>query len=112
MGLLSLHHPIFDRWKGCLAILGTWVCLHIDCIMVVVYAPQEANKKRKLWKEISNLLSSYDILSIVLGDFNEVRSGNERLGSSLCLHGTRRFNEFISQVVFVIFLWVVKDLQE
>lgn len=65
--------------------------------MVVVYAPQEANKKRKLWKEISNLLSSYDILSIVLGDFNEVRSGNERLGSSLCLHGTRRFNEFISQ---------------
>lgn len=65
--------------------------------MIIVYAPQEPRKKRKLWKDLSNILDSHDQLSIVLGDFNEVRSTNERLGSSFCHRGARSFNHFISQ---------------
>ncbi|GKD27167.1 cytochrome P450 [Tanacetum coccineum] len=33
-------------------------------------------------------------LYIVLGDFNEVKSDNERLGTNFCIRGAKLFNEF------------------
>ncbi|GJY33455.1 cytochrome P450 [Tanacetum coccineum] len=40
-------------------------------------------------------------MSIILGDFNEVRSENERLGSLFCKAGAKHFNEFISNYELV-----------
>ncbi|GJY42770.1 RNA-directed DNA polymerase, eukaryota [Tanacetum coccineum] len=36
-------------------------------------------------------------LYIVLGDFNEVKSDNERLGTNFCIRGAKLFNEFIEK---------------
>ncbi|GJY77972.1 cytochrome P450 [Tanacetum coccineum] len=46
--------------------------------------------------DLRSLLTAHDSLSIVLGDFNEVRSPCERMGSSFCQRGADLFNEFIS----------------
>ncbi|GJX27101.1 beta-fructofuranosidase, insoluble isoenzyme 1-like protein isoform X2 [Tanacetum coccineum] len=60
-----------------------------------VYAPQALNRKKKLWLDIKALVQSQNCLSVVMGDFNEVRNKNERLGSHFCRRSASVFNEFI-----------------
>lgn len=55
-------------------------------------------KKRKLWSYLVNLINGSNSLSIVLGDFNEVRATNERLGTIFCPLGAKYFNDFIFEV--------------
>lgn len=80
--------------EGFLALIGTWTSLATKCLMIIVYAPQDLAKK-KLWLQVSNIINNSNILSIVLGDFNEVRSSSERMGSSFCPYGSNYFNQFI-----------------
>nr|GFA45866.1 RNA-directed DNA polymerase, eukaryota [Tanacetum cinerariifolium] len=61
----------------------------------VVYAPQEFEHKVALWNNLSNLVTNFNIPSLVFGDFNEVREEAERLGSVFCHRGDLAFNLFI-----------------
>ncbi|GJZ80757.1 cytochrome P450, partial [Tanacetum coccineum] len=60
------------------------------------YAPQDQRRKRKLWKDITQLISIHNTLTILLGDFNEVRNVDERKGTMFNLRGDSRFDNFIS----------------
>nr|GFA49058.1 RNA-directed DNA polymerase, eukaryota [Tanacetum cinerariifolium] len=51
--------------------------------------------KRTLWSYISELISRCDGEALLLGDFNEVQSADERLGSEFDHSGARSFNHFI-----------------
>ncbi|GJY70873.1 RNA-directed DNA polymerase, eukaryota [Tanacetum coccineum] len=79
-----------------IAIYGTWLPTNTKLLFVVVYAPQQASCKSMLWDYIAGLLNCWNGESIVLGDFNEVRSSNERRGSSFNPYSARRFDNFIS----------------
>nr|GFA64486.1 RNA-directed DNA polymerase, eukaryota [Tanacetum cinerariifolium] len=52
--------------------------------------------KRILWDYISGLITHWNGETIVLGDFNEVRSEDERFGSIFHQSYSREFNHFIS----------------
>nr|GFA16594.1 RNA-directed DNA polymerase, eukaryota [Tanacetum cinerariifolium] len=52
--------------------------------------------KRILWDYISGLITRWNGETIVLGDFNEVRSKDERFGSIFHQSYAREFNHFIS----------------
>ncbi|GJX32573.1 cytochrome P450 [Tanacetum coccineum] len=69
---------------GFLALTGKWLSIDIDCLFIVVYAPQALNRKKKLCLDIEALVQSENCLSVVMGDFNEVPNENERLGSHFC----------------------------
>ncbi|PWA94690.1 cytochrome P450 [Artemisia annua] len=79
-----------------LAIKGTWQSLETSCLMIIVYAPQSQAKKARLWSDLTNLILEHDNLTIVMGDFNEVRSSAERMGSVFDQNGALKFNEFIA----------------
>ncbi|PWA59349.1 cytochrome P450 [Artemisia annua] len=81
---------------GFLALLGTWVPINSPCLIIIVYAPQDLQTKKKLWLDIKGIIEANNILSIVMGDFNEVRSADERLGTVFCQRSASIFNEFIS----------------
>ncbi|GKB20026.1 cytochrome P450 [Tanacetum coccineum] len=81
--------------------LGTWQSLSVPCLMVVVYAPQSQAKKNKLWHDLASLINSHDNLSVVMGDFNEVRSPSERIGSIFNQIGASKFNKFIANASLV-----------
>ncbi|GKD86312.1 putative RNA-directed DNA polymerase, partial [Tanacetum coccineum] len=81
---------------GFLALIGRWRNVNIPCIFVVVYAPQEQRLKKELWLKLSRLILNNNTLTIVLGDFNEVRSQTECLGTIFDPRGALNFNEFIS----------------
>nr|GFA68121.1 RNA-directed DNA polymerase, eukaryota [Tanacetum cinerariifolium] len=79
-----------------IAIYGTWLPSNSKILFVVVYAPQQLSMKRSLWDYISSLLRRWNGDSIVMGDFNDVRCKEERLGSLFNPLGTRLFNQFIN----------------
>nr|GEY46032.1 RNA-directed DNA polymerase, eukaryota [Tanacetum cinerariifolium] len=87
------HVTISDNF---MAIYGLWNSNKSLVLFVVVYAPQSIALKRVLWEYISLLISRWDGETIVMGDFNEVRSSDERLGSVFNLSSARAFNSFIS----------------
>ncbi|PWA39952.1 Endonuclease/exonuclease/phosphatase [Artemisia annua] len=63
--------------EGYLAVLGNWLNITIRCLFIIVYAPQDQRRKRKLWYDLDHLISAHNSFTIVLGDFNEVRSADE-----------------------------------
>ncbi|GKC53638.1 cytochrome P450, partial [Tanacetum coccineum] len=53
-------------------------------------------KKKQLWLDLKAVIDSANVLSLVMGDFNVVRSQSERVGSNFCHRNASAFNEFIS----------------
>ncbi|GJX06992.1 RNA-directed DNA polymerase, eukaryota, reverse transcriptase zinc-binding domain protein [Tanacetum coccineum] len=94
VSMLRKNKVIVDE-DGFIAIYGEWINTQEACLMIVVYAPQDAIRKRSLWIRLNNLVLSFHATSIVLGDFNEVRFESERLGSTFCKYGVS--NHFIAK---------------
>ncbi|GKF66595.1 RNA-directed DNA polymerase, eukaryota, partial [Tanacetum coccineum] len=74
----------------------TWIPSNSKLLIISIYAPQSRSDKRLLWGYISSLISRWQGDSLVLGDFNEVRSEIERRGSVFNVYGAADFNDFIS----------------
>ncbi|GJZ64388.1 RNA-directed DNA polymerase, eukaryota [Tanacetum coccineum] len=78
------------------AIYGTWLPSNSKILFVVIYAPQQASCKRVLWDYVSSLLGRWNGEAIIMGDFNKVRSSDERRGSCFNPSSARRFDQLIS----------------
>lgn len=81
--------------EGYLAVVGSWKGKNGLVGFINIYGPQEVERKEILWKKISVIMESIDAAWCVFGDFNEVRSSDERLNSNVNLRGSNDFNEFI-----------------
>ncbi|GJS00006.1 RNA-directed DNA polymerase, eukaryota [Tanacetum coccineum] len=79
-----------------IALYGTWLPTNSKVLIVVIYAPQSNVLKRSLWDYISVLISRWKGETLMMGDFNEVRSADERFGSLFDQSGACDFNQFIS----------------
>nr|GFA25591.1 RNA-directed DNA polymerase, eukaryota [Tanacetum cinerariifolium] len=75
---------------------GLWIPNDVQVRWIMVYAPQNLLSKITLWSALSNLLDSWDGISVVMGDFNEVRDERERYGLVLCDRQAGIFHEFIT----------------
>nr|GFB60024.1 RNA-directed DNA polymerase, eukaryota [Tanacetum cinerariifolium] len=79
-----------------IAVYGTWMSTKSKILIITVYAPQSATEKRSLWQYIAHLINHWKGDCIVMGDFNEVRSAEKRLGSNFNVSGANDFNAFIA----------------
>ncbi|GJY54937.1 RNA-directed DNA polymerase, eukaryota [Tanacetum coccineum] len=102
-GILSVWNPnlfikesvtISDHF---LAIHDTWISSDTRTIIINVYAPQDLSDRKALWDYIKHFVDSWSGESIILEDFNEVRSENERLGFIFYENGANAFNHFITR---------------
>ncbi|GJV67690.1 RNA-directed DNA polymerase, eukaryota [Tanacetum coccineum] len=75
--------------------LRTWLPRNVKILLVAVYAPQQPGSKRALWDFLSNLVRRWNGEAIIMGDFNDVRTMDERLGSSFNVSSARCFDRFI-----------------
>ncbi|GKD75563.1 RNA-directed DNA polymerase, eukaryota, partial [Tanacetum coccineum] len=95
-----LHHVFHKDFVSVsdnfIALYGTWIPTKSKVLMIVIYAPQSPALKRVLWDYISSLISRWNGETVIMGDFNEVRSVDERLGSTFNHSSARVFNNFIS----------------
>nr|GEW67466.1 RNA-directed DNA polymerase, eukaryota [Tanacetum cinerariifolium] len=74
----------------------TWISNNSKVLIVVIYAPQSLSHKRVLWDYILSLIARWNGETIVIGDFNEVRSIDERFGLMFNQSNSRLFNYFIT----------------
>ncbi|GKC60500.1 RNA-directed DNA polymerase, eukaryota [Tanacetum coccineum] len=77
-------------------IQGVWIPSGKKTAIISIYAPQDIRDKKLLWEYLSLVISNWKGDVIVMGDFNEVRSPNERYGSVFNSQGANIFNQFIS----------------
>nr|GFC50613.1 RNA-directed DNA polymerase, eukaryota [Tanacetum cinerariifolium] len=87
------HVTISDSF---IAIYETWLPINSKLLLVSIYAPQQAAYKRVLWEYMSILLGRWNGDAILMGDFNEVHSREERQGSCFNPYSARVFDNFIS----------------
>ncbi|XP_071705093.1 uncharacterized protein [Rutidosis leptorrhynchoides] len=100
-GILTMWDPsIFSCNKvisqnHVLIVEGTLANCSDPYFLVNVYAPQTKIRKRCLWNYISSFMSSNVGNFIIFGDFNSVRSPQERFGSKFSFSDADYFNNFI-----------------
>ncbi|GKB77384.1 RNA-directed DNA polymerase, eukaryota [Tanacetum coccineum] len=96
---------VLSRRFGATCILFTWLGLRLDSLVIPsstrllvisIYAPQELSEKRDLWNYLQSFISRWDGETVLMGDFNEVRSERERFGYVFNQQGATAFNQFIS----------------
>ncbi|GJR29057.1 RNA-directed DNA polymerase, eukaryota [Tanacetum coccineum] len=78
------------------AIQGVWIPNARKCLIISIYAPQEISEKKMLWNYLNHVIENWSGETIIMGDFNEVRSKEERFGSVFNIHGAAAFNSFIA----------------
>ncbi|KAJ9551049.1 hypothetical protein OSB04_015094 [Centaurea solstitialis] len=76
-------------------VIGEWEGINIPVGIINVYAPQASSQKEILWNELGSTVENDSILWILLGDFNSVRTKEEKAGSYFNEKDARLFNGFI-----------------
>ncbi|GJY75406.1 RNA-directed DNA polymerase, eukaryota [Tanacetum coccineum] len=83
---------VFDSF---LLITGCWVPSGTKILIISVYAPQDIVGKRMLWDCLCHVKDNWNGECIIMGDFNEVRTKEERFGSKFNSQDAFIFNNFI-----------------
>ncbi|GKU94756.1 hypothetical protein SLEP1_g8202 [Rubroshorea leprosula] len=100
-GIVTIWNPcIFKKTNsfqgaGFLGVEGTWGEENIPCFLVNVYSPCDLANKRSLWENLSSIISSHKGNWCIAGDFNAIRSLQERKGGISVRREIREFSEFI-----------------
>lgn len=58
----------------------------------IVYGPTIRSKKKELWKELDSLRNNSQSLWIISGDFNAIRTHQEKSGPNFDIHISSMFN--------------------
>jgi len=77
----AFHYANHVMGKGFIAVFGNHVKTSTSCVVVNVYAACSLSEKKSLWEDLSKFKAASQVLVWCLcGDFNAIRSWNERKG--------------------------------
>ncbi|KAJ9553924.1 hypothetical protein OSB04_017969 [Centaurea solstitialis] len=76
-------------------VVGHWAGVDSKVGFINVYGPQLSNAKANLWCLLQNIISSAEHIWVLMGDFNAIRSRNEKIGLSFDNRDAMLFNNFI-----------------
>ncbi|GJX97797.1 RNA-directed DNA polymerase, eukaryota [Tanacetum coccineum] len=111
-GLLCVWEPtLFVKYNvtwsdNFLAVMGTWVPSSSKLLIISVYAPQDLIKNRVLWDYILHLIDRWDGDCVIMGDFNEVRTKQERYGLVFNVQG------LLASFLYLLALCLDRDLSD
>nr|GEZ90924.1 RNA-directed DNA polymerase, eukaryota [Tanacetum cinerariifolium] len=78
------------------AIKGKWIHSSKNYLIISIYVSQELYDKKVLWDYLHFIIDNWAGEVVIIGDFNEVRTQDERFGSIFNIQGAAIFNSFIS----------------
>ena len=97
-GILTVWDPVHfsassvTKQAGFVAVKGIWKENRLPLGVINVYTPQSVSRRRALWEAIKASINEDSCTTwIVCGDFNEVRSPEERKGSVFDPYGASFF---------------------
>ncbi|KAJ9560001.1 hypothetical protein OSB04_005161 [Centaurea solstitialis] len=83
--------------KHFLVTIGNWQGIEGKLGLVNIYGPNSSVDRKELWSKLVQLVSDDEVKWCLFGDFNEVRTEDERLNSSCNQRGMFEFNRFIEE---------------
>lgn len=92
---------------GFLAIFGSWNTLDCHCVMILVYAPQELEKRSFFGKRFPMLLISITLLQLLWETLMKSVHLRKDWVLFFSQEGANQFNQFIHQAGLLILTWVV-----
>ncbi|KAL4278976.1 hypothetical protein GQ457_03G033020 [Hibiscus cannabinus] len=106
-GLISISISIWDpnffliESQTCgsrfIMLIGRIGKCKIRCGLVNVYAPNDMRERRMFFEHLTNVIEISDVPVIIGGDFNTVKSSEEKLGGEANFQATNDFLEFIQK---------------
>lgn len=72
-----------SNWNipGSVVVNGVWKPENTLCCLIGVYGPTPPGEKIRLWEQLKDIATqNKDMCVIMVGDFNAIRSPNERVG--------------------------------
>ncbi|GJR32145.1 nucleotide-binding alpha-beta plait domain-containing protein [Tanacetum coccineum] len=97
--LVKVRQIMGYNMEGCLKnieeIIGEWIPNGNKILIISIYAPQELSKNKMLWDYLTVAIGNWNGDVVIMGDFNEVRTQEERYGSIFNVQGANAFNSFI-----------------
>ncbi|XP_076911877.1 uncharacterized protein LOC143569988 [Bidens hawaiensis] len=94
---LSFRMTDVIKTRHCLVVSGTLI--HHDLIVNIanIHAPNDAVRRRELWVRLLQFRQQLSGCWVMLGDFNEVRTSDERMNSEFIPQYAATFNDFIRE---------------
>nr|GEY48223.1 hypothetical protein [Tanacetum cinerariifolium]GEY48975.1 hypothetical protein [Tanacetum cinerariifolium] len=83
------------------ALMGTWAPTSSKLLIISVCAPQKLIERLDLCDYLRTSIDRWVGDTVIMGDFNEVRSKHERFGSTFNRQGAIAFNNFISSACLI-----------
>ncbi|GLU06807.1 hypothetical protein SLE2022_238000 [Rubroshorea leprosula] len=80
---------------GFVGVSGEWGASKQQCVLINVYGPNDRQKRAKLWEDLRRMKTNKEGHWLIAGDFNAVRSPEERRGKIRESPGMKDFDEFI-----------------
>ncbi|KAJ9555174.1 hypothetical protein OSB04_009788 [Centaurea solstitialis] len=102
-GLISLWDSSTFVKSGCLKgtnfliTIGNLKGIASPIFIANIYAPRLASARQALWNELLQIIQSNSGAWVLMGDYNEIRNKEERIGSSFSHSAANIFNSFISE---------------
>ncbi|KAL4361216.1 hypothetical protein GQ457_04G028760 [Hibiscus cannabinus] len=102
-GLLSLWDSSFFALESQIVkertifLIGKLVNCNLKCGLVNIYAPNADADRGEFFESLSQVIENLQISIIIGGDFNTVKTADEKIGAAPNVGSMRRFNEFIER---------------
>lgn len=83
------------KTRHCLVVTGILTHHNLVVNIANIHAPNDAVRRREFWVQLLQFRQQLSGLWVMLGDFNEVRTADERINSEFLPQNAAAFNEFI-----------------
>ncbi|KAL4278182.1 hypothetical protein GQ457_03G030870 [Hibiscus cannabinus] len=106
-GLISLWDPDFFKCesvvgsKSYIVLIGTLAKQDFKCALINVYGPHDVGERSQMFDNLSKCIFDLQVPVIVGGDFNVVRTKEEKIGVSFHKKAMREFSDFIETMSLV-----------
>ncbi|GMI77812.1 hypothetical protein HRI_001450500 [Hibiscus trionum] len=101
VGLISIWDPKIFQLQRCeimervVVLVGKIRKLNLRVAVFNVYAPNNQRERKEFWVLLSNLIASHQLPTVLAGDFNSVKSSEERFGMAEDTRAMQDFSMFI-----------------
>lgn len=103
-GLISFWRPNFFTLESKIVsnryvlLVGTVVGVNLRCGFGNIYAPNDDAEREVFWAELQSVIVDASVPWMLMGDFNVVRSAEEKIGMTLNQAALNVFSDFIENL--------------
>lgn len=90
------HMNSYEVRMHWIAITGTVIASNFNCVLVNIYNPCQVESRAEVWREVHHFWELIQLPCLLIGDYNETLSSDERGSQLLITNGSQDFQVFFA----------------